>query len=140
MAKQLMEEEKMARRIKRDLPRLTKLLTEKLDEWKEANEEDFLFNGEVYVEVMERQEEEWNEYKKHEIQAKLRKKQDDQIMVENKFLGKTNHNGKKRQPVRPLGDGSRLGNTAHNGGGRSTHDLKGLRPAHGANARHRNFA
>jgi hypothetical protein len=138
MAKQLMEEEKMARRIKRDLPRLTKLLIEKLDEWKETNGENFLFNGEVYVEVMERQEEEWMEYKNHEMQAKLRKRQDDQIMEENKFLGKPTHNPKKRHPVRPLGDGSRLGNTAQNGG-LNTGDLKGLRAANAGNMRHTNL-
>lgn len=108
MAKQLMAEEKMARRIKRDLPRLTKHLIEKLDEWKEANGEDFLYNGDVYADVLQRQEEEWMDYKKHETQLKLRKKQDDQIMEENKFLGKSAHQVKKR---RPLGDGSRLGNT-----------------------------
>lgn len=123
MAKQLMEEEKMARRIKRDLPKLSKLLVEKLDEWKESNREDFLYNGEIYVDTMARQEQEWIEYKKSEMQLKLRKKQDDQIMEENKFLGKSVHHNKKRNAARPLGDASRLGNTIASGS-RNTSDQK----------------
>ncbi|KAG7362213.1 microtubule associated protein MAP65/ASE1 family protein [Nitzschia inconspicua] len=137
MAKQLMEEEKMARRIKRDLPKLTKLLEEKLDEWKESNGEDFLYNGEIYAETMERQEEEWQEYKKSEMQLKLRKKQDDQIMEENKFLGKPVPHGKKRQ-AKPLGDASRLGNTER-GSGRNTGDPKVLGTISIGNPRERTF-
>jgi Ase1/PRC1/MAP65 family protein len=111
MAKQLMEEEKMARRIKRDLPKLTKVLMEKLDEWKESHGEDYVYDSEIYVEALARQEREWAEYKNNELQLKLRKKQDDQFMEENKFLGKSIHPNKKRHPGRPLGDASRLGNT-----------------------------
>jgi protein regulator of cytokinesis 1 len=105
MAKQLMEEEKMARRIKRDLPKLTKLLEDKLREWKEESGEDFQLRGEIYAEVMERQEEEWAQYKEAEIQFKLKKKQEEQDLEENKFLGKVNHGGKKKNTTaRPLGD------------------------------------
>jgi protein regulator of cytokinesis 1 len=121
MAKQLMEEEKMARRIKRDLPKLTKLLNEKLQELKEMNGEDFQYQGEVYVETMAKQDEEWIEYKKNEMQLKLRKKQDDQVMEENKFVGKAVHVGKKK-PSRPLGQ-SRLNNSAATSG-RNTSDQK----------------
>jgi protein regulator of cytokinesis 1 len=105
MAKQLMEEEKMARRIKRDLPKLTKLLEDKLREWKEESGEDFQLRGEIYAEVMERQEEEWAQYKESEMQFKLKKKQEEQNLEENKFLGKVNHGGKKKNTTaRPLGD------------------------------------
>jgi Ase1/PRC1/MAP65 family protein len=135
MAKQLMEEEKMARRIKRDLPKLTKLLMEKLDEWKESNGEDFLYNGEIYVEAMERQEQEWMDYKKNEMQLKLRKKQDDQIMEENKLHGKP---VKKRQTTRPLGDASRLGNTKADVP-RDTSDQKMLRTSNVGQPRLRTF-
>mmetsp|Transcript_34194 Transcript_34194/g.82327 ORF Transcript_34194/g.82327 Transcript_34194/m.82327 type:complete len:677 (+) Transcript_34194:198-2228(+) len=107
MAKQLMEEEKMARRIKRDLPKLTKHLEDKLVEWKESHGEEFIFNGEVYVEAMARQEEEWQEYKNNEMQLKLRKKQDDQVLEENRYLGgKATANGFKKTASsrRVLGD------------------------------------
>jgi protein regulator of cytokinesis 1 len=124
MAKQLMEEEKMARRIRRDLPKLTNLLTEKLSEWKETNGDDFLYNGEVYFDVMNKQEEEWIEYKNNEMQMKLKKKQDDQVMEENKLLGKPANIGKKN-PSRPLGH-SRLNNSkASNGRNKSDQKLLG---------------
>ena len=102
--KQLMKEEKMARRIKRDLPKLTKVLEEKLVEWKEENGEDFLYRGEMYVDVMGRQDEEWNSYKKEEMQMKIKKTQAEQALEENKFLGKPSHPVKKTTSGRPLGD------------------------------------
>ena len=70
-----MEEERMARRIKKDLPKLTKVLNEKLREWKDSNGEEFLYHGEIYIEVMNQQEKQWTEYKNNEIQIKLKKKQ-----------------------------------------------------------------
>mmetsp|Transcript_5982 Transcript_5982/g.17015 ORF Transcript_5982/g.17015 Transcript_5982/m.17015 type:complete len:638 (+) Transcript_5982:122-2035(+) len=108
MAKQLMEEEKMARRIKKELPRLTKMLQEKLEEWKESHSEDFRYQGEIYFEVMERQDEEWAEYKKNEMQMKLKKKKDHQIHEENRRLGKKNPVGRKKVNTRPLGDSSKV--------------------------------
>ncbi|KAL3945898.1 MAG: hypothetical protein SGBAC_000049 [Bacillariaceae sp.] len=78
MAKQLMEEEKMARRIKKELPKLTKLLAEKLLEWKERNKEDFQYQGEIYIDVMEAQHDEWKRYKEEEMQNKRKKKQGQQ--------------------------------------------------------------
>lgn len=85
LTKQLMEEEKMARRIKRDLPKLTDLLQEKLLEWKTTNNEDFQYKGKKYLEVMEVQEEEWNKYKAEEMQRKLKKKQEEKANIENRF-------------------------------------------------------
>ena len=38
-------------------------LIEKLAEWKENTKVDFQLNGEVYLVTMDRQEEEWNQYK-----------------------------------------------------------------------------
>ena len=107
MAKQLMEEEKMARRIKRDLPRLTKMLHNKLREWKESHGEDFQHHGNIYIDVIDRQEEEWVEYKKNEMQNKLRKKQNHQKHEESRQLGKTAPCGKKLR-TRPLGNSSRI--------------------------------
>ncbi|CAJ1940356.1 unnamed protein product [Cylindrotheca closterium] len=78
MAKQLMEEEKMARRIKKELPKLTKLLTEKLSEWKERNKEDFQYQGEIYVNVIKAQNDEWQRHKEEEMQNKRKKKQGQQ--------------------------------------------------------------
>eukprot|EP00980_Cylindrotheca_fusiformis_P030192 scaffold24531_cov122-Cylindrotheca_fusiformis.AAC.1 len=88
MAKQLMEEEKMARRIKKELPKLTKLLVEKLAEWKECNKEEFQYQGEVYRDVMKQQDEEWKQHKEDEMQMKRKKKQGQQQCDENKLLGK----------------------------------------------------
>ena len=132
MAKQLMEEEKMARRIKKELPKLTILLEEKLEEWKETHNEDFLYHGEIYAETMSKQNDEWMEYKQNELQLKLKKKQEDQVMEENKYPGLLGH-GKKKNPSRPLGDGSRLHNitnTTTETRARNTSDQKVLRTAH----------
>ncbi len=129
MAKQLMEEEKMARRIKKELPKLTTLLNEKLGEWKETHNEDFQYHGEIYSETMIRQEEEWLEYKQNELQLKLRKKQDDQGLEENKYPGPHGY-AKKSNPSRPLGDGFRLHNstnTRQDTHARKTSDQKVLR-------------
>lgn len=124
MTRQLMEEEKMARRIKRELPRLTDLLIEKLVEWKDLNGEEFQYRGERYLDLMERQEEEWNRYKAEELQRKLKKKQEEKCLKENKFSSAplfARHGGKKKRG--PLGDaqGTTNADTRHAGKG---HDLK----------------
>eukprot|EP00751_Fragilariopsis_kerguelensis_P021117 CAMPEP_0170899102 /NCGR_PEP_ID=MMETSP0734-20130129/46450_1 /TAXON_ID=186038 /ORGANISM="Fragilariopsis kerguelensis, Strain L26-C5" /LENGTH=571 /DNA_ID=CAMNT_0011291991 /DNA_START=63 /DNA_END=1779 /DNA_ORIENTATION=- len=106
MAKQLMEEEKMARRIRKDLPKLTKVLYEKLAEWKDSNDEDFQYRGEIYIEVMFRQDEEWTEYKKNEMHLKLKKKQDHQTFEDNRHVGISIPTKKKLH----LGDSSRINN------------------------------
>lgn len=148
MAKQLMEEERMARRIKRDLPKLTKHLLEKLEEWKTTHDEDFVVDGEVYVKAMARQEEEWQEYKQNEMQLKLRKKQDDQVMEENRFLGKPVGPLKRNPSTRALGDSIRPAhsNTALGASraGKDTSDQKVLRGSHTSsqhptNSRQRTF-
>jgi Ase1/PRC1/MAP65 family protein len=102
MAKQLMEEEKMAKRIKRDLPKLTKMLQEKLKQWKDQHGEDFHYNSEVYTDAMKRQEDEWAMYKESEMKLKLKKKQEEQNYEENRFL--PSKPSKKKLPTRPLGD------------------------------------
>lgn len=94
LTKQLMQEEKIAKRIKKELPKLTRMLKDKLHEWKETTEEDFQYHSEVYLDVMQRQEDEWNTYKEHEMQVKRRKKQEEQTSVENRF--------KSTKPIRPL--------------------------------------
>lgn len=92
MTRQLMQEEKMARRIKRDLPRLTEVLVEKLHEWKESHGEGFQLRGELYLDTMDRQEEDWDQYKAVELQRKLQKKQEEKTSVENRYAT-VNHLG-----------------------------------------------
>lgn len=113
MARQLMEEEKMARRIKKDLPRFTKLLQEKLAEWLQSTSEEFQHNGRVYAELMVEQEDEWAQYKANEMQMKLKKKQEEQHLEENSYLGRGNQIRRKlTNNVRPLGDSNRPGSNA----------------------------
>jgi protein regulator of cytokinesis 1 len=82
LTKQLMREEKMAKRIKRDSPKLTAILLEKLQEWKVEHGEDFQYGGGVYLETMERQENEWKLYKENESKTKIMKKQEARAQVE----------------------------------------------------------
>jgi len=141
MAKQLMEEEKMARRIKRDLPRMTKLLIEKLNDWTDSHGEDFQYQGNIYIDVMDRQEEEWNEYKENEMKIKLKKKQDYQKHEENRLLGKSLSGSKKlhKRPARPLGESSRV-NAMNPPRGRNAGEKKPLRRTHQGAARSRTYA
>lgn len=90
LTKQLMREEKMAKRIKRELPKLTSMLVEKLKEWKLEHSEDFQYNGNVYLDEVERQEEAWILYKEHELKSKRIKKQEERAQVENRFGGPKN--------------------------------------------------
>lgn len=85
MTKQLMAEEKMAKRIKRDLPKLTEHLIEKLAEWNENHESDFQFKGEIYLDVIARQEDEWKQYKEGEMKRKLKKKQEEKTNIDNRY-------------------------------------------------------
>jgi Ase1/PRC1/MAP65 family protein len=87
MTKQLMAEEKMAKRIKRDLPKLTELLLEKLAEWKQLHNEDFRFDGQLYLEKMDQQEAQWKQYKAEEMQRKLKKKQEEKSIVDQGRFG-----------------------------------------------------
>jgi len=112
LTKQLMREEKIARRIKKDLPKATSYLERKLRDWKKSNDEHFLYNGEVYLDIMSRQEEEWHEYKDKEMQLKLRKRQEEKVAASNRGPSDSGYYkplpGKKRS-----GTGA---NTTHRGG------------------------
>lgn len=142
MAKQLMEEEKMARRIKRDLPRLTTMLNDKLSEWKDSHDEGFQYQGQIYVDVIERQEEEWAEYKNNEMQLKLKKKQNYQNHEENRQLGKVSGkplSGGKKRNMRPFAESSRA-NTMKPTRGRNEVEKKPLRKAQPGPPRSRTYA
>uniref|UniRef100_A0A7S4JHN0 Uncharacterized protein n=1 Tax=Odontella aurita TaxID=265563 RepID=A0A7S4JHN0_9STRA len=80
LTKQLMKEEKMARRIKKDLPKYTDVLEKKLNEWRKAHGESFIFHGQKYSDVIQKQEDEWRSYKDSEMQLKLKKKQEEQTL------------------------------------------------------------
>ena len=77
LTKQLMKEEKMSRRIKKDLPKYTELLQKKLREWVNTHGEPFFFKGEPYADVIQKQEEEWQQYKDNQTKRKLKKKQEE---------------------------------------------------------------
>lgn len=115
MTKQLMAEEKMAKRIKRDLPKLTETLKEALAEWKQVHGEDFQYKGQVYFDVMTRQDEDWKQYKAEEIHRKLIKKQEEKAFVDNRFAATAvqQHPNKKRPTTKPLGDSTSNHNIAN---------------------------
>ena len=124
LTKGLMREEKMAKRIKRELPKLSENLETKLHEWKAEHGEDFYYHGDVYLSVMDRQEEEWVAYKEREAQLKLQKKQEERAAVENRFRPNLHHqhqhqthHGIKKQRAqsrprrpKPLGDATKREN------------------------------
>jgi len=56
LTKQLMMEEKMAKRIKKDLPKLSEMLEKKCREWQQEQGEPLLFKGAPYIYTMKRQE------------------------------------------------------------------------------------
>eukprot|EP00518_Triparma_eleuthera_P017841 CAMPEP_0197561450 /NCGR_PEP_ID=MMETSP1320-20131121/25203_1 /TAXON_ID=91990 /ORGANISM="Bolidomonas sp., Strain RCC2347" /LENGTH=227 /DNA_ID=CAMNT_0043123093 /DNA_START=15 /DNA_END=698 /DNA_ORIENTATION=- len=106
LTKQLMMEEKMQKRIKKDLPKYNDTLRKRLREWKAEAGEDFMYKGEPYALTMERQEAEWASYKDEEAQKKLQKKQQEKA----RYSGagqKLNLPGKGKQKTRrtskPLG-------------------------------------
>ena len=106
LTKQLMREEKMAMRIKKELPKLTSLLVEKLIEWKTEHGEEFQFAGRAYLEEMEHQEEEWKRYKEEESKSKRIKKQEERSQVENRFGSQKSLQKGKKIPgakSKPLG-------------------------------------
>lgn len=74
LTRQLMAEEKMAKRIKRELPKVTELLEEKLKQWLEDHDEDFFYEEEAYSVRMEQQETEWVNFKDELEQERKRKK------------------------------------------------------------------
>lgn len=91
MTKQLMAEEKMAKRIKRDLLKLTETLTETLVEWKHVHDEDFQYKG---------------------LHRKLKKKQEEKAFVDNRFTTAQQQQPNKKRPTKPLGDNTSNHNIA----------------------------
>lgn len=109
VAKQLMKEEKMAKRIKNDLPKYTMLLTKKLREWEQQHSEPFLYNGQDYTVVIKKQEEEWMEYNEQKKQIKLQKKQKENKFSSNSSVFSSSSRSTSRSSSRgpataPLGD------------------------------------
>lgn len=98
LTRQLMEEEKMDKRIKRELPRLTQILVDKLSEWKEKHNEHFKYKSQSYLDIMDQQEEEWNTYKEEKHLRMQNKKH------EEKSLGDSSRFAGKKIGRRPLGD------------------------------------
>jgi hypothetical protein len=100
LTKQLMKEEKIARRIKKDLPKATDYLERKLREWRKTHDEPFLYDGEVYLDVMHRQQEEWKSYKENEMALKLAKRQE-----QKKNPGDPSYNAKPLPGKKRIGGG-----------------------------------
>jgi protein regulator of cytokinesis 1 len=78
---QLMLEEKMNKRIKKDLPKYTEALLKRLKDWAAETGEAFKYgkDAENYSETMVSQEAEWQKFKDMEAAAKLEKKQAEKI-------------------------------------------------------------
>ena len=87
LTRQLMKEEKMSRRIKKDLPKYTDHLTKKLKEWAHAHDEPFMYKGEDYLSMIKRQEDLWQVYKENQAQLKRQKKQDERTSYTSKSSG-----------------------------------------------------
>lgn len=114
LTRQLMKEEKMSRRIKKDLPKYTDHLNKKLRDWASAHGEAFLYKGQDYLSLMKEQEDEWQEYKENQAQLKRQKKQQEKSYTSGGYLQKhvssvplqdtTNNlgNAKKDNKMRPL--------------------------------------
>jgi protein regulator of cytokinesis 1 len=86
LTRQLMKEEKMSRRIKKDLPKYTDHLNKKLRDWACAHGEAFLYKGQDYLSLMKEQEDEWQEYKENQAQLKRQKKQQEKSFTSGGFL------------------------------------------------------
>ena len=84
LTRQLMKEEKMSRRIKRDLPKYTEHLAKKLEEWSRAHDEPFMYKGEDYLSMIKRQEVQWQDYKENQAQMKRQKKQEERSTYSSK--------------------------------------------------------
>jgi len=108
LTQQLMREEKMARRIKRDLPKLTTLLEEKLQEWIEKHEQPFQLHGTDYAIIMQQQEADWTEYKNSLALEKEKKKNYEKDKSENDGKGRVGGRlapiTRKVSSTRPFGD------------------------------------
>lgn len=98
LTKQLMMEEKMSKRIKKDLPRYNDALMKKLKEWEKECGEAFMFKGEKYADIMSNQENEWRAYKDNEAAKKLQKKQQEKARYSG-VGGKPKLMTKKKNPL-----------------------------------------
>lgn len=85
LTKQLMKEEKMSRRIKKDLPKYTQVLRKKCIEWEQTHSSQFMYKDKSYLELMEEQEEQWKEYKEKETQLKLEKRMKERNAAKENF-------------------------------------------------------
>jgi hypothetical protein len=103
-----MMEEKMQKRIKKDLPKYNDALTKKLKEWHSECGEHFMFKGEPYADIMERQESEWATYKDEQSQKKLQKKQQEKARYSGAGA-KLNLPGQKKKVAKPLGNNNSIG-------------------------------
>ncbi|GMI43899.1 hypothetical protein TrCOL_g9137 [Triparma columacea] len=98
LTKQLMMEEKMSKRIKKDLPKYNDALSKKLKEWENECGEPFMFKGERYADIMSVQESEWRAYKDNEAAKKLQKKQQEKARYSG-VGGKPKMMTKKKNPL-----------------------------------------
>lgn len=120
-SKQLMKEEKMNRRVKKELPRITANLEKVLRQWYEENkpctvnnneEEEsaldsdlghFMYQGSPYLKTIQSQEEEWRSRKERGEQERQRKRQEERagFSAANNAFGYTTYKklpGKKWNP------------------------------------------
>jgi len=114
-SKQLMREEKMGNRVKRDLPKVTKALERALWEWHRENRPadgdggaddpsagHFAYEGVPYLETMRVQEEEWRDRRERAEEERQRKKEEERTAAASKAssFGYSTYSrlpGKKRQ-------------------------------------------
>ena len=90
LTEQLMEEEKMAKRIKQ-LPKLEDNIRKKLDEFVDTSGYAFRFEGQVYSDRMDEQERKWLDHKEALASAKQKKKVEDPNAQKRPLRG-TRHN------------------------------------------------
>jgi protein regulator of cytokinesis 1 len=112
-SKQLLKEEKMMRRVQKELPKITEHLERKLKEWFEENkpsqtegevrDEDlghFMYKGLPYMRTMKTQEHEWRTRKEKGEQERQRKRQEERSASSGSAFGSTYSKlpGKKWNP------------------------------------------
>lgn len=108
--KQLMKEEKMNRRVTKELPKITSMLEETLRQWcvddkpSDAAEDGrqhghFMYQGSAYLQTMQCQEEEWRTRKERSDEERHRKKQVERDASLSSFGHVTKLPGKKWNPL-----------------------------------------
>ncbi|KAL7461499.1 hypothetical protein ACHAXS_004049 [Conticribra weissflogii] len=111
LTKQLMKEEKMSRRVKKELPKITHILEKTLTEWYEDNRPHseeiddpdlghFMYQNAPYLHTMQIQEEDWRKRKERGEQERQRKRQEERAASTNAVFGSTYSKlpGKKWHP------------------------------------------